>query len=117
LRAPVRNRVLDVRIVLELGDRLAHRLAILNGELLGAARERLLRDGAGALLSVRRDARRGPVLVAHDHLAGDVVARDGGCRERERAEGECDEEEPGGHWSTVRFAVYGATNNGRRRKL
>ena len=48
VRAPVRHRVGHVRVLAELGDRLAHRVAVVDRELLGAARQRL--DGLCARL-------------------------------------------------------------------
>ena len=116
--APVRHRVLDPRVLLELRDRLADRVAVLDRELLRAARQ--LRHGlrAGLAGHTRRDPAAHALRVLDDHLPGHVVGRArarGG--EQQHQEGGDQEEEAYRHWVTVGFGVYEGTNKLPVRKL
>jgi hypothetical protein len=112
MRAPVRHGVLHVRVLPQLRDRLSHRVAVLDLELLGAAGK--LRDRLGARLGrdVRGDAPACARLVAHEHLVGHVVGRARARgQEQQRPKGGYQEDEAYRHWATVGFGVYERTNN------
>ncbi len=87
--APVRNRVGHVRVLAELGDRLAHRVAVVDRKLLGASRQGL--DGLCARLGRHPGghAAARALVVADDHLVGHVVsrARSGGNEQQQREGG------------------------------
>jgi hypothetical protein len=81
VRVPVGDRVVDVRVLAELRDRLAHRVAVVDLELLGAAGKRLHRLGAGLGGHLGRHTAASALLVTDDHLVRHVVARPRGRRE------------------------------------
>ena len=80
----VRHRVGDVRIGVQLGGRLTHRLAVVDLDLLRAAGQAALRLDARELLDRSLLVRRRPLAVLDDHAARHVVGR--GCPRRGRQE-------------------------------
>jgi hypothetical protein len=116
--APVRDRVLDVRVLLELRDRPADRAPVLDRELLGASRQPGDRGGACLGSHVCRHAAPGALGIANDHLAGHIVPR---ARARgnqhQYPEGRDQGEEAYRHWVRLGTGVYERLNRLPRQKL